>query len=169
MSPPREAARKASTTFLWGVRSTSESVAAPCTRRRARLASCLVAVGERPTTGAISSKGTAKRSCNTNARRSGGFNVSSTTSSARPTESASSASYSGSIPSSLLTIGSGTCSSSDSSRRDSRERSISRHTLATTVVSHPPRFLTPLVSERLRRSQDSCTASSASACEPSIR
>jgi len=28
---------------------------------------------------------------------------------------------------------------------------MSRHTLPTTVVNHPPRFSTPLVSERLRR------------------
>src|SRR6266566_8741848 len=140
-----------------------------CTRRRARLASCLAAVSERPTTLAISSKGTAKRSCSTNARRSAGFEVSRTTRSARPTESASSASYSGSIPSSRLTIGSGTCTSRGSSRRELRERSMSRHTRATTVVSHPPRFSTPLVPERLRWSQDSCTASSASVRESSIR
>jgi hypothetical protein len=48
-------------------------------------------------------------------------------------------------------------------------RAQHRHTRATTVVSHPPRFSTALVSERLRRSQDSCTASSASLSEPSIR
>ena len=40
--------------------------------------------------GAISSKGTANMSCSTNASRSAGVSVSSTTSSARPTESASS-------------------------------------------------------------------------------
>ena len=68
-----------------------------------------------------------------------------------------------------LTIGSGTCGPSGSSRRDLRERSMSRHTRATTVVSHPPRFSTPLVSDRLRRSQASWTASSASLSEPSIR
>ena len=73
--------------------------AAPCTRRRARLASCRAAVGERPTIGAISSKGTANMSCSTKASRSAGASVSSTTSSARPTESASSASCSGSVPS----------------------------------------------------------------------
>jgi predicted enzyme related to lactoylglutathione lyase len=33
---------------------------------------------------------------------------------------------------------------------------MSRHTRETTVVSHPDRFSTPLVSERLSRSQDSC-------------
>src|SRR5882762_1362363 len=52
-------------------------------------------------------------------------------------------------------------------RPPSRERSMSRHTRATTVASHPPRFSTPLVPERLRWSQDSWTASSASPCEPS--
>jgi hypothetical protein len=46
---------------------------------------------------------------------------------------------------------------------------MSRHTLATTVVSHPARFCTSLAPERLTRSQDSCTASSASVSEPSIR
>ena len=44
-----------------------------------------------------------------------------------------------------------------------------RHTRATTVVSHPPRFSMPLVSERLSLSQASWTASSASLIEPSIR
>ena len=61
------------------------------------LASCLAADGERPTMGAISSKGTANMSCSTNASRSEGPSVSSTTSSARPTESASRASCAGSI------------------------------------------------------------------------
>jgi hypothetical protein len=56
-----------------------------------------------------------------------------------------------------------------SSRRDLRERSMSRHTRATTLVSHPARFSTPAVSERLSRNQASCTASSASLSEPSIR
>ena len=123
--------------------------------------------------GAISSKGTPNMSCSTNACRSEGVSVSSTTSSARPTESASSASCSGSSLSARLTIGSGTRtpegSSRDTSCRALRERSMSRHTLATTVVSHPSRFSTPLVSERLRRSQVSWRASSASLNEPSIR
>ena len=39
----------------------------------------------------------------------------------------------------------------------------------TTVVSHPPRFSTSPASVRLRRSQASCTASSASLRDPSIR
>ncbi len=67
------------------------------------------------------------------------------------------------------TVRSGTCASSGSSRRDVRERSMSRQTRPTTVVSHPPRFSTLLVSARLRRSQDSWTASSASLREPSMR
>ena len=46
---------------------------------------------------------------------------------------------------------------------------MSRHTRETTVVSQPVRFSTPLVSERLSRSQASCTASSASLYEPSVR
>ena len=108
-------------------------------------------------------------SCSTNASRSAGASVSSTTSSASPTDSASSASCSGSPRPSPLTGGSGPGPSSDSSRRALRERSMSRHTRATTVVSQPPRFSTAPVSDRLRRSHASCTASSASLSEPSIR
>jgi hypothetical protein len=119
--------------------------------------------------GAISSKGRANMSCSTKARRSAGASVSSTTRSARPTESASSASCSGSTPLGRLAIGWDTSGPSGSSRRDLRERSMSRETRATTVVSQPPRFSTPLVSERLNRSQASWTASSASPSEPSIR
>ena len=117
--------------------------------------------------GAISSKGTANMSCSTNATRSAGASVWSTTSIASPTESPRSASSSGSIVS--CTVGSGTWTFRSSSRRDRRERSMSRLTRATTVVSHPRRFSTPLVSERLSRSHASWTASSASLGEPSIR
>jgi hypothetical protein len=46
---------------------------------------------------------------------------------------------------------------------------MSRQTRATMVVSQPPRFWTPLASARLTLSQASCTASSASCSEPSIR
>src|SRR5436190_2888281 len=46
---------------------------------------------------------------------------------------------------------------------------MSRQTRATTVVSHPPTLSIPPPFARLSRSQDSCTASSASATEPSIR
>ena len=90
-----------------GNRGRSVPPPAPCTRRRARLASCRAAVGVRPTIGAISSKGTANMSCSTNASRSAGASVSRTTSRARPTESASIASCSGSVPASRLAIGSG--------------------------------------------------------------
>src|SRR5206468_5716320 len=45
---------------------------------------------------------------------------------------------------------------------------ISRHTLDTTVVSHPPRFSISAASDRLSRSHASCTASSASFNDPSI-
>ena len=45
---------------------------------------------------------------------------------------------------------------------------MTRHTRATTVVSHPARFSTALVSDRLSRIQDSWTASSASPVDPSI-
>src|SRR5947209_3298367 len=46
---------------------------------------------------------------------------------------------------------------------------MSRHTRPTTVVSHAPRLSTARVSERFRRSHASCTASSASLTEPSMR
>lgn len=46
---------------------------------------------------------------------------------------------------------------------------MSRQTRPTTVVSQPPRFVMPSESDRLSRSHDSCTASSASVSEPSIR
>ena len=52
---------------------------APRTRRRARLASCLAAVGDRSTMGAISSKGRSNMSWRTKARRSAGVSASSTT------------------------------------------------------------------------------------------
>ena len=95
--------------------------------------------------------------------------MSSTTSSASPTESASTASCSGSIPGSGVTIGSGTRTSSGSSRRVRRVRSMFSDTRATTVVSQPGRLSTSPVSARLNRCQASCTASSASLSEPSIR
>ena len=119
--------------------------------------------------GAISSNGMANRSCNTNASRSAGVRVSSTTSSARPTESANRASCSGSVPSLRPAIASGTCAPSGSWRRDLRERSMSRQTRPTTVVSHPPRLSMPSVSDRLSLSQACWTTSSASLSEPSIR
>ena len=83
---------------------------------------------------------------------------------ASPTESASSASDSG--PGGPGGPGR---ASSGSSRRDLRARSMSRHTRATTVVSHPFRFSTPSAWVRLTCSQASCTASSASAADPSMR
>jgi hypothetical protein len=100
--------------------------------RRARLASWRAAAGLRPTIGAISSNGTANMSCNTNASRSAGASVSRTTSKARPTESASTASRSGSNR--WSSAAGGACSPIGSSRRERRERSMSRHTRATIVV-----------------------------------
>jgi len=123
----------------------------------------------RSTIGAISSNGRLKTSCITNARRSAGPSVSSTTSKASPTESAISASCSGSSWSAGPTIGSGMRTSSDSSRRAWRERSMLRLIRATTVVSQPPMFSTSVVSVRSNRIQASCTASSASVVEPSMR
>jgi hypothetical protein len=51
--------------------------------------------------------------------------------------------------------GSNGCASKASSRLEARERNMSRHTRATTVVSHPPRFSMAAASERLSRSQAS--------------
>jgi hypothetical protein len=72
-------------------------------------------------------------------------------------------------PASGLMTGSGRWTASGSSCRRLRERSMFRHTRATTVVSQPPRFSTSAAPARLSRTQASCTASSASASEPSIR
>jgi hypothetical protein len=54
-------------------------------------------------------------------------------------------------------------------QRQRRTRSMSRHTRPTTVVSHARRFATASASDRLKRSQLSCTASSASLVDPGIR
>ena len=124
---------------------------------------------DRPTIGPISSNGIAKMSCSTNTTRSVGASRSSTTSSADPTDSARSACCSGSNSSAMPTTSSGSWSPAGSSRRDRRARSWSRHSLATTVVSHPFRFSTAPTSARLSRSHASWTASSASAWEPSMR
>ncbi len=167
-SPSRAAARKASMTSRCALTSAS-GVGAACTRRRARLASWRAASGERSTIGAISSYGRANMSCSTNASRSAGLSVSSTTNSASPTASASSASCSGVGPSARSTIGSGSCRSIGCSRRAVRERSMLSDTRATTVVSQALRLSMASASERLSRSQASCTASSASVREPSIR
>ncbi len=130
----------------------------------------VAASGVRPTIAAMSSKGTANMSWSTNANRSAGDRVSSTMRRARPTESASSVSCSGSIASTALDQpGRARATSSGSSARVGRRRSMFRHTRATTVVSHPPRFSMLSLSARLSRSHVCCTASSASLIEPSIR
>jgi hypothetical protein len=87
---------------------------------------------------------------------------------ASPTESATSASCSGSD--SVGAAGSSKRSGSAvGCGRDLRASSMFRQTRDTTVVSQAPRLSTALVSERLKRSQVSGTASSASLGEPSIR
>jgi hypothetical protein len=82
------------------------------------------------------------------------------TSAARPIESASCISVSASTPP-LSASGSRSFGSMSSSARRWRERRESRHTRATTVVSQPATLFTPLASQRDRRSQASCAASSA--------
>jgi hypothetical protein len=106
-------------------------------------------------------------SCSTKASRSAGVSVSSTTSRARPIESASTASCSGLVP--PAAVWSMTGGPTGSSRRDMRDWSMFRDTRATIVVSQPPRFSTSPAPARLNRSQASCTASSASLAEPSTR
>jgi hypothetical protein len=165
-SPAREAARNASTTRRCSRRSGSTAGVAPLTRRRARLASWRMAASERSTIGAISLNGIPNMSCRTNASRSAGVRVSSTTNNAGPTESASTASSS--RPFSIVTTGSGSQLPTESSRHARLARSMPRQTRATTVVSQPPRFATAWVSARESRGHASCTAS-ASLAEPSIR
>src|SRR5262249_33768616 len=103
------------------------------------------------------------------ARRSGGVGVSSTTSNASPTESASTAWCYGLLASARSTMGSGTYGLRDTSRRALRERSIFSDTRATMVVSQLARFSTSSAPARLTRSQASWTASSASLSDPSMR
>ncbi len=74
-----------------------------------------------------------------------------------------------SMASSPLIEGSGPPSSRAPSRRDFLLRSMSKHTREVTVVSQADRLSTPAVSVRESRSQASCTASSASGSEPSMR
>ncbi len=115
----------------------------------------------RPTIGAMSSNGTAKTSWSTNARRSAGCSVSSTTSSAAPTASAAIVrlSESGSALSARVMTGSGSRpASSASSRRRLRASSIVRHTRDTTVVSQPGMLSTSLLSARSTRIHASCSA-----------
>ena len=68
-SPKRSAARNFSTRECCWASSSSGRVETPRTRRRARLASCRAASGERPVIRAISSNGKSKRSCSTKAIR----------------------------------------------------------------------------------------------------
>ena len=123
-SPPRTAGEgKALTTSRWRAMDRHRDAGPlPAPRRRARLASCLAAAGSTPTMEAISSR-TVRQTCRAGQKLSArwGARVSMTTSSASPTESASSASCSGLLMSSRLTIGSGRRTPSGSSRRDWRE------------------------------------------------
>ena len=101
-------------------------------RRLAWLANCLAASGVRPTIGAISSKGTANMSCSTKASRSApAFPARSNAApTGQPYQYRAHVDRRRQAPA-RAPIG--------SSRRDLRERSMSR-TRATTVVSQPPRF-----------------------------
>jgi hypothetical protein len=95
-SPARAAARKAAARRRCRSRSASGSFTPAWIRRRARLASCRVASGERPTTSATCSNGTWNVSCSTKAIRSAGASLVEKHEHGRTTESASRASCSGS-------------------------------------------------------------------------
>ena len=95
--------------------------------------------------------------------------VSSTTSRARPTASARSTWCSGSTASARSTIGSGTWTSSGSSRRVAARAQHVEADAGDDGGQPAAEVLDSSVSARLRRSQASCTASSASLSEPSIR
>jgi hypothetical protein len=90
---------------------------------------------------------------------SAGSSLSSTTSSARPTESASSACSSGYTEPSVVTTGSGNRSSRVSSRCVRRDRSAFNQARATIVVSQRRRLATSATSERLARSHASSRSS----------
>ncbi len=152
-SPVRAAARKASTTSRWRLRSGRGQEWLP------------VSGAGRGWPAALQASETARRweryrrmarRIRRGARRPAarrGSSVSSTTSSARPTESARSASCSGSVPSGGLTTGSGTRTSRGSSRFDLRDCSRFRQTRATIVVSDPPTFSTSSAPARLARAR----------------
>ena len=108
-------------------------------------------------------------SCSTNASRSAGARVSSTTSSASADRVGQPQLVLG-IAASVAATGSGMRgTSSGSSRRALRERSMSRHTRATTVVSQPPRFSTSLASVRLEPQPGLLHGVVGLAGEPSMR
>ena len=169
-SPSRAAARNASTSRRWRTRSVVVFGVFPRTRCRARAASCAAVFSDRPTIGAISENGRSNMSCSTKARRSAGDRVCRMTSRATPTESASTASCSGSTGSTGCAAETWLkASSSGCSGRALRARNMSRQILATTVVNQARRLPTSPGSARSIRSHASCTASSASDNEPSIR
>ena len=168
-SPSRAAVRNASTSRRWRTRSVAGSGVLPRTRRRARAASWAAVFSDRPTIGAISANGRSNMSCSTNASRSAGDSLCRMTSNAAPTESASSASCSGSTGSAVAMRAGATVSSSGCSGLALRARSMSRQMCATTVVSQPRILRTSPTSARSIRSHASWTASSASGNEPSIR
>jgi len=114
------------------------------------------------------SNGTAKTSCSTNASRAVGVRLSSTISSARPIDSATMAWSSGPSAAGSAISGSGSHMPAWSSRCARRALSMSRQMRPTTVVSQARRSPISLVLLRRRRSQDSCTASSASLTDPSM-
>ncbi|OKI03547.1 hypothetical protein AMK13_24270 [Streptomyces sp. CB02056] len=168
VSPVAAASRKAATASRWRSGSTGCRSSGDRTFCRARLASFLAVVRLRSRSAPISSKGTPKTSCRTNATRSAGLSACRTTRSARPTDSAASASCSGSASA----PGPQVCVNSSPPQRcwpPDRLRSASRQTREATVRIQPGRLRTAVVSARSSLSQVSCTASSASSREPRMR
>ena len=147
-SPPRDAARKASTTARERPRSPSGLAVPACTRRRARLASCLAASGERSRMAAIVVERDGEQVVQHERHPLGRASAAPgrRAAPARPTPPAPPRARDRCRP--RPATGAGRESSSGSSRRDARDRSMSSATRATTVVSQPPRLATAALSER---------------------
>ena len=128
-------------------------MSAPLTRRRALLASCLAAAGDRPTMGAISSKGRSNMSWRTKARRSPGpGNRGRPGEPGRPNRPGATRLPVRRSPAGLMT-GSGRCTSRDSSRRTLRERSMLRQHAGDDRGQPSAKVLDVGVSARLTRTQ----------------
>ena len=145
-------------------------VRGPWTRRRARLASILVASAERPTIGAISANGTANMSWSTKASRSAGASSSSTTSMASPTRVGQQRL--------VFRVGGRVGRSRPGPGRARSSGLLPPCPAGAELVEADPRdhrrqpaaeVVDVVVSVRLSRSHPSWTASSASLTEPSIR
>ena len=135
------------------------------TRRRARLASCLVASGERSTSGAISSNGSSNMSWRTKASRSAGVQGIEDDEQ-RQADRVRSRLFLRLALTLRADDGVGQVLFEEASRRRFRVRSMLRQIRATIVVNQPPRLSTSSAFARLTRIHASCSASSASLSSP---